>query len=53
MKHEIQKSQAEQRNIKTTEQVGGAFAYSFLLPDFALFVIGITGAFGILLTVFS
>lgn len=53
MINEIQITQAEQNNVKTTEQVERTFAYNFLLPDFVIFVVGITGAFGALLTVFS
>ncbi|QMU62242.1 MAG: hypothetical protein GKR92_11275 [Gammaproteobacteria bacterium] len=53
MNHEIQNSQADQKKIKTIKQAETAFAYNILLPDFAILVIGLTGAFGVLLTMFS
>ena len=53
MINEILNTQAEQKYVKTTEQVERTFAYNFLLPDFVIFVVGITGAFGGLLIVFS
>jgi len=46
MKNQVQKSQ----NTQAGENL---FTYNILVPDIALFVIGITTGFGVLLTVFS
>jgi hypothetical protein len=53
MNHEIQSYQTDQKKVKIIKQAETAFAYNILLPDFAILVIGLTGGFGVLLTIFS
>ena len=53
MNHETQSNQIDQKNVKTTGQAEKAFTYNILIPDFAVLVIGLTGGFATLLTVFS
>ena len=53
MKVGIQNSQAEQKNVKTIGKAERAFTCNIILPDFAIFVLGITSGFITLLTILS
>ena len=52
MNNEIQDNRVDQNKVKAG-QAEKAFTYNILIPDLAIFVLGMSGAFGTLLTVFS
>lgn len=53
MKFVIQKKLANKKNVKTIGQAENAITYNILLPDFAIFVLGVIGGFMTLLKIFS
>ena len=53
MNKEIQNPRVSQIKANSIGNAEKAFAYNILIPDLAIFVLGMSGAFGALLTVFS
>lgn len=53
MKFGIQKKLANKKNVKTIGQAEDEITYNNLLPDLAIFVLGVIGGFMTLLTIFS
>ena len=53
MNNEFQNTRVRQAKAKSTGNAENAFTYNILVPDFVIFVLGMSGAFGALLIVFS
>jgi len=53
MNYTTQSNQTNQKKVMKSEQAEKAFAYNILIPDFAIFVIGVAGGFATLLAMFS
>ena len=53
MNNEFQKTHVSEVKTKKTGNLENAFTYNILMPDFVIFVLGMSGAFGALLTFFS
>ena len=53
MNNKTQNNRVDQDKVNTSGTAEKAFTYNILIPDFAIFVLGISGGFVTLLTVFS
>lgn len=53
MLHEVQNTKADNKNVGVNGSCSNAFFYNVIIPDFALFVIGITAGFAALLSLVS